>query len=56
MKPSLAQFYLDRADESRVAAADASLANVQKKHSEAEATWRAMADLATLRDAGGTST
>ncbi len=53
MKPSLAQFYLDRADESRVAAADASLANVQKKHSEAEGTWRALADLATLRDAGG---
>ncbi len=55
MKPSLAQFYLDRADESRVAAADAPLANVQKKHSEAEATWRAMADLATLRDTGGSS-
>ncbi len=43
-------------DESRMAAADASLANVQKKHSEAEATWRAMADLATLRNAGGLST
>ncbi len=55
MKPSLAQFYLDRADESRIAAADAALANVQKKHSEAEATWRAMADQATLRDTGGSS-
>ncbi len=56
MKPPLAQFYLDRADESRMAAADAMLANVQKKHSEAEATWRAMADLATLRDTRGSST
>ncbi len=55
MKPSLASFYLDRADESRVAAADALLANVQKKHSEAEARWRAMADLATLRETGGSS-
>ncbi|WP_168990560.1 hypothetical protein [Aureimonas flava] len=56
MKSSFAQFYLDRANESRVAAANASLANVQKKHSEAEATWRAMADLATLRETDGSST
>lgn len=56
MKPSLAQFYLDRADECRIAAADTPLLNVQKKHNEAEATWRAMADLATLRDTGGSST
>lgn len=56
MKPSLAQFYLDRAHESRMAASDALLANVQKKHSDAEATWRAMADLATLRETGASST
>ena len=53
MKPSLAQFYLDRAHECRMAAAGASLENVQKKHSEAEASWRVMADLATLREKGG---
>lgn len=52
MKTVLSQFYLDRADEARTAAANASLMNVQKKHSDAEAHWRVMADLATLREKG----
>ncbi|WAJ27410.1 hypothetical protein [Antarcticirhabdus aurantiaca] len=52
MKPSLARFYLDRAQECRTAAADALLINVQKKHSDAEATWRALAEASPLSDEG----
>ncbi|WP_167591771.1 hypothetical protein [Jiella endophytica] len=56
MKPLLVQFYLDRAHEARMAAADAVLQNVQKKHREAEVTWRAMADLAAQRQKSGSPT
>lgn len=49
MKAMLAQFYLDRALECREAAVSSSLANVRKKHAQAEASWRAMADLEFVR-------
>ncbi len=49
MKALLAQFYLDRALECREAAVRSPLANVRKKHTKAEASWRTMADLEFVR-------
>lgn len=51
-KPKASQFYLDRAAECRAAAENTQLANVRNKNSSAEASWLAMAEIATLREQG----
>lgn len=51
-KPKASQFYLDRAAECRVAAETTLLANVRTKNAHAEASWLAMAEIATLREQG----
>jgi len=53
MKPANSQFYRDRAEECRLAAADTPLTEVRRKITQAEASWRAMADLASHREKGG---
>lgn len=51
-KPKASQFYLDRAAECRAAAENTQLPNVREKNSSAEASWLAMAEIATLREQG----
>ncbi|WP_062228801.1 hypothetical protein [Aureimonas frigidaquae] len=52
MKYNMTQFYLDRAEECRAASMQTNLANVKKKHIDAEASWRAMALISTETQQG----